>query len=156
MDTRSACYTLRRFDPDSEHKGKLSSGQKYTLEFPEGSAELREVFDLIRCLAGDAFRRNVFPVTVRVRQGSQVADHKLLRHRDESTSWESTVISPTTSTPREGSKSVGVRAPSSLRTIPKQVPNVVNTVRNLNKIEKIKTLQIIFKIVLFSPPLFHL
>ena len=122
---------MRRFAPDSKHKGELSSGQQYSLEFPVGSTELLEVFDVIRCLASDTFRKNMFPVLVRVRHGSDVANHQLVRHRDGSTSWESKAVLPTTSTPRGSPKSVGAGVPSSLRTIPKQVPSVVNTVRNI-------------------------
>ena len=131
---------MRRFAPGPKHKEKTNSRQQYVLEFPEGSTELQEVFDIIRILASDAFRGNLFPVHVRVLHGSEVGDHRLLRVPDGSTKWESTVILPSTSTPRRDSGSVVIQMPSGLRTIPKQVPSVVNTVRKLNRIknEKIK------------------
>ena len=128
---------MRRFDPGPKYDEKTDSRQQYVLEFPEGSAEFQEVFDVIRILASDACRGNVFPVHVRVLHGNEVGDHRLLRVPDRSTKWESTVLLPSTSTPKRNSSSVVIDMPSDLRTIPKQVPSVINTVRRLNRIVKI-------------------
>ena len=127
---------MRRFAPGPNHKEKTDSRQQYVLEFPEGSSEFQEAFDIIRLLASDTFRGNMFPVRVRVLHGSEVGEHRLLRVPDGSTKWESTVFLPSTSTPRRDSGSAVIEVPSGLRTIPKQVPSVVNTVRKLNRIKK--------------------
>ena len=129
---------MRRFALGSKHKKrKADSRQRYVLEFPEGSAEFHEVFDVVRILAGDASRGNVFPVHVHVLHGNEVGHHRLLRVPDGSTKWESTVIQPSTSTPRRNS-SVVIEMPSSLPTIPKQVSSVMYTVRKLNGMVRIK------------------
>ena len=132
---------MRRFALGPKRKGKIDSRQQYVLEFPEGSAEIREVFDIIRILAGDACRGNKFPVRVRVLHGHEVGDHLLLRLPDGSTKWKSTVVLPSTSTPRRNSGSVVIDMPSDIKTIPKQVPSVINTVRKLPNLGKYKTIK---------------
>ena len=131
---------MRRFNPGPKYDEKTDSRQQYVLEFPEGSREFQEVYDIVRILASDACRDNKFPVRVRVLHGHEVGDHRLLRVPDRSTKWSSTVILPSTSTPRPNSRVV-LDMPSDLRTIPKQVPNVINTVRKLHNIRKNKTIQ---------------
>ena len=131
---------MRRFNPGPKYNEKTDSRQQYVLEFPEGSREFQEVFDIVRILASDACRGNKFPVCVRVLHGHEVGVHRLLRVPDGSTKWSSTVIPPSTSTPRPNSRVV-LDMPSDLRTIPKQVPNVINTVRKLHNIGKNKTIR---------------
>ena len=132
---------MRRFNPGPKYDEKTDSRQQYVLEFPEGSREFQEVLDIVRILASDACRGNTFPVRVRVLHGQEVGDHRLLRVPDGSTKWASTVVLPSTSTPRRNSGSVVLDMPSDLRTIPKQVPSVINTVRKLHNIGKNKTIK---------------
>ena len=131
---------MRRFDPGPKYDEKTDSRQQYVLEFPEGSREFQEVYDIVRILTSDACRDNKFPVRVRVLHGHEVGDHRLLRVPDRSTKWSSTVTLPSTSTPRPNSRVV-LDMPSDLRPIPKQVPNVINTVRKLHNIRKNNSIQ---------------